>query len=64
MITMVVDNSEDLGGGTLAELVLDLVLFVREARITGILVGYHMLLHGFYPNFQVFHNYLNCLPYL
>ena len=49
----VVDDLEDLGGGTLAELVLDLVLFVREASITRFLVGYHMLLHGFNPQFQV-----------
>ena len=50
----VVDDFENLGGGTLAELVLDLILFVREARITRFLIGYHMPLHGFNPHFQIY----------
>lgn len=49
----IVDDFEDLGGGTLAELVLYLELFVREARITRFLIGYHMPLHGFNPHFQI-----------
>lgn len=49
----IVENFEDLGCGTLAELVLYLELLVREARITRFLVGNHMPLHGFNPHFQI-----------
>jgi hypothetical protein len=49
----IIDDFEDLGGGALAELVLYLELFVREARITRFLIAYHMPLHGFNPHFQI-----------
>jgi hypothetical protein len=50
----VVDDFKNLGGCTLAKLAFDLVLFVGEARITRFLIGYHMPLHGFNPDFQGF----------